>query len=130
MYQDESAEHFADGERTLAAIDDAGVPHTGLMQTQKVRILGYEHASRLSCKRQLASIRSSGQLFPSRSRDVNASSPQAGRNTHRDMLIQMKTDAHRQEASSNRLRFNLSVSAEGLLRRNSSACARSARISS
>jgi len=128
--QHESSKHFADCKQSLVAIGNARVRNTRLVKTEEVGVLAHKYSAGLCCKGQLLLVADTGQADLDRATHIDAPAPRPGGHAGRDVLVQVEANAHRQEASSNRRRFNLVARRGGLLRRNSSACSRSIRISS
>ena len=97
--QDEPAEHSADGQRALLAVSDACMRNTGLVETKEVRVLCDQYSTRLAGERQLLLVGDGYQTNLGRARNINAAAPETGGHAERDVLIQVKANAHPQEAS-------------------------------
>ena len=116
MGQDEMPKYFADGPRALLAVSDACMRNAGLVETKEVRILCDQYSTCLAGERQLLLVGDGYQTNLGRARHINAAAPQTGGHAQGDVLIQVKANAHRQEAFLAPAGVSLAANSEGLWR--------------
>ena len=114
MNQDQPAEHFADRERTLLTVSDPGVRNSGLMKAKEVRVLRDKYSPGLGGEGQLVLVAHACEASVSRPGHIDSSPPQTGCHREGNVLIQVKADAHRQEASSSLRLLTFAAKAEEL----------------
>ncbi len=94
MDENEPANYLADLERALAGIGDPRMRGAGLVQSQKVGVLGHENTAGLGCEKELLFVGCAAQTGLDCAGYINAPAAEPVGHTRRDVLVQVKANAH------------------------------------